>query len=111
KKPVQVVKPTVRAEIYQEDWTGLSDEDQDQRLGDFLQADISNGFDLSQPPLMRLSLIRLADDKYRLVWTWHHILMDGWSEGLLIKELFQCYKAGCQNRKQRLPRLRPFREY
>jgi len=111
KKPVQVVKPNVRAEIYQEDWSGLPDEDQDQRLRDFLQADISNGFDLSQPPLMRLSLIKLADDKHRLVWTWHHILMDGWSEGLLIKELFQWYKAGCQNRKLRLPRLRPFREY
>ena len=45
-------------------------------------------FDLAAPPLMRFALIRLAADRHRLVLTNHHLLMDGWSAPVLVRELF-----------------------
>src|SRR5581483_4240130 len=90
---------------------GLSPADQEEKLREYLSKDLLKGFDLTRPPLMRLVLIQFTDETYRLIWTWHHILMDGWSEGLLIKELFQSYRSYCRGRKPRLPRTRPFRDY
>ncbi|GAA3945055.1 non-ribosomal peptide synthetase [Actinoplanes auranticolor] len=48
-------------------------------------------FDLSDPPLMRWRLVRLAEDRHVLLLTAHHILWDGWSTGILIRELFALY--------------------
>ena len=110
-KPVQVVQPAVKAPIHREDWTGLPATDAELRLQSYLEADRTRGFELSKPPLMRLALIQLAADAYRLVWTWHHILIDGWSEGLLVRELFARYQAYCKGKALRLPRPKPFREY
>ncbi len=51
-------------------------------------------FDLSRPPLMRWTLVRLADDRSRLIWTLHHILVDGWSMPLLVRDLLDSYRRG-----------------
>lgn len=50
-------------------------------------------FDVAAAPLMRLLLARLTDRRYRLAWTHHHALIDGWSMALLIRELFDIYAA------------------
>ena len=47
------------------------------------------GFDLSRPPLQRVRLIRLGEDRHWLIWTHHHILLDGWSSARLIAEVMQ----------------------
>ncbi|WP_234697625.1 condensation domain-containing protein, partial [Pseudomonas syringae] len=48
-------------------------------LDDWAQADRQQGFDLAQGPLLRLAVLRTADDRWQLIYTSHHILMDGWS--------------------------------
>jgi hypothetical protein len=50
-------------------------------------------FDIAHPPLLRLTLLRLAPDHHRLLVGNHHILLDGWSTGLLVRELFALYAA------------------
>ncbi len=55
------------------------------------QADRERGFDLQNPPLLRLCLLRTADDRHRLIFTCHHILMDGWSNSRMFGEVLQDY--------------------
>ncbi|MFY1638094.1 amino acid adenylation domain-containing protein [Solwaraspora sp. WMMB335] len=56
-------------------------------------ADRQVRFDLAEPPLFRFHLLRLANHRHRLLVTSHHILLDGWSNGLLIQELIRLYRA------------------
>lgn len=57
------------------------------RLTALQEKDRLRGFELSRPPLARLTLVRLDERRYRLVVTFHHVIMDGWSMGLVINEL------------------------
>jgi amino acid adenylation domain-containing protein/non-ribosomal peptide synthase protein (TIGR01720 family) len=57
----------------------------------YAQAQLATGFDLAQPPLMRLALLRTGDDRHHLVWTAHHLLLDGWSTSLLLGEVLREY--------------------
>ncbi|WP_344096028.1 amino acid adenylation domain-containing protein, partial [Streptomyces stramineus] len=78
-------------------------------LEELLAADRAARFDLARPPLLRLSLFRLADEEYCLALTSHHILLDGWSTPLLLDELFTLYERG--GSPAGLPRVTPFRDY
>ncbi|SFJ64582.1 amino acid adenylation domain-containing protein [Thermoflavimicrobium dichotomicum] len=90
-EPHQLVHRSVPVELIQLDWSRWSPAEQNERLQAFLEADRRQGFDFSEPPLMRWYLIRLAEDSYRFIWTHHHILLDGWSLSLVLKEVFTCY--------------------
>jgi len=110
-KPLQVVHRQAGLEVRHEDWSGLGEEERRSRLATFLEADRRRGFDLSAPPLTRLALFALAPDRHQLVWTTHHIVVDGWSQGLLLQELFAAYAAFAAGREPRLAAPRGFREY
>jgi amino acid adenylation domain-containing protein len=62
-------------------------------------------FDLKTGPLMRALLLREAEDRHTLVITMHHIVSDGWSVGLIIKELATLYEAYSEGRESPLPDL------
>nr|WNA11484.1 nonribosomal peptide synthetase [Kitasatospora sp.] len=65
-------------------------------------------FDLAEPPLLRFALVRLAGEHHRLVMTTHHILLDGWSTPILVRELTAVYDDG---EAAALPRVTPYRQY
>ncbi|ASZ12156.1 non-ribosomal peptide synthetase [Chitinophaga sp. MD30] len=56
-------------------------------------AERERGFDFSKAPLMRIGLLQLEEDRYRMVWTSHHILFDGWSMQIVMEELLITYEA------------------
>jgi NRPS condensation-like uncharacterized protein len=60
---------------------------------------------------MRLALVRLSSDSYRFVWTHHHLLIDGWSGALLLREVFTAYEALRRGEHMRAEPRRPFRDY
>jgi amino acid adenylation domain-containing protein/non-ribosomal peptide synthase protein (TIGR01720 family) len=91
--PVQCIYKAAELPVLELDYRGLSPAEQEQAFRDFEQADLRQGFDFKTAPLMRISLIRLAEDRYRLLWTVHHILLDGWSQPILIGELLENYEA------------------
>ena len=99
-EPLQVVQRQVSLPLEQHDWRALTSAQQAARLEAFQHEDRQRGLDLSEAPLMRLTLIRLADDRYQFVWTHHHLLIDGWSVPLLFQEVFQLYEAFRQGRVQ-----------
>ncbi|MDX6739344.1 non-ribosomal peptide synthetase [Actinocorallia sp. A-T 12471] len=72
-------------------------------------AERTRRFDLMDPPLLRFVLVRLGGDRYRLVFTNHHILLDGWSTPVLATELFALYLAGGGD--EGLPRPTPYKDY
>ncbi len=57
------------------DWRGL--DQLDSRIAAYVEKELKREFDFLAPPLVRLVLIRVADDRYQLIWTRHHILLDG----------------------------------
>ncbi|MBJ8343263.1 non-ribosomal peptide synthetase [Antrihabitans sp. YC2-6] len=79
-------------------WRSVDLSDLDEELGAaeierLLAEDRTTRFDTATPPLLRFMLIRTAADRYRLVMTGHHILLDGWSTPLLVQELLGLYAA------------------
>jgi amino acid adenylation domain-containing protein len=110
-EPMQAVRRAVKLSWEQQDWRGCAADEQRARLEQFLQADRVRGFKLSQAPLVRLALIRLADATYRLIWSYHHLLLDGWSLPLVLKEVFGSYTAYCQGQAPQLGDSRPYRDY
>ena len=110
-EPLQVVQRQVELSWEQRDWRGLSSLEQQGRLEAFLEADRARGFDLGQAPLMRCALLREAEDAYRFVLGFHHLLFDGWSLSLLLKEVLAFYEAYCRGRELRLESPRPYGDY
>jgi amino acid adenylation domain-containing protein len=110
-KPLQVVHKQAALELMRESWRELSADQQRERLRQVLAEDLERSFDLTEPPLFRLALYELDENVHQLIWSYHHLLSDGWSQGLLLQELFTAYAAYAQGREPALPRTRPFRDY
>ena len=75
-----------------------------------LEEDRRQGFDLTRAPL-RLTLAWLGEGSYRFVWSHHHLLLDGWSLALVLKEVLVGYQALRTGGVASLPASRPYREY
>ncbi|MGH9824651.1 MAG: condensation domain-containing protein, partial [Blastocatellia bacterium] len=110
-EPVQVVCGGVALQLQIEDWRERSEQDQGRALESFLIHDRMKGFDLASPPLMRFSLIRLGETTWRLVWSHHHLILDGWSVGLVLNELFAFYEAFAGGQSLTLEKPRPYSDY
>ncbi|WP_122324987.1 non-ribosomal peptide synthetase, partial [Pseudomonas coronafaciens] len=79
--------------------------DAEARLGELMEEEGARPFDLTTGPLMRVSLVKQADDEHVLLLTQHHIVSDGWSMGVLTRELGLLYEAFLQGRADPLPPL------
>ncbi len=110
-KPLQVVRRHAALPWTTHDWRDLSPDAQQRQLAAWLKDDQARGFDLHQAPLMRVTLFRLADETWRCVWSFHHLLLDGWSLSLALKDVFAFYETARQGQDLRLPPPRPYRDY
>ncbi|MEM9266720.1 MAG: alpha/beta fold hydrolase [Cyanobacteria bacterium P01_F01_bin.13] len=91
KQPLQVVARNVTTPWIYLDWRECTD--QKTALANFLSEDRDRSFTLTQAPISRLALIRLGESKYELVWSCHHLLLDGWSGALVFNQVFDCYET------------------
>ncbi|WP_410668109.1 non-ribosomal peptide synthase/polyketide synthase [Amycolatopsis sp. cmx-4-68] len=104
-EPVQVVQRRVTVPVVHHDWRNHSPEEQEKAWQDVAAADRAEGLDLTGSPLLRLVLARLSDTEVRVLWTFHHVLLDGWSVFGVLSDVFAAY-AGSE-----LPQRPPFRDY
>lgn len=111
KEPVQVVHRHVKLEFERQDWTTSSAEEQSHLLNELLQKDRQRGFNLSQPPLMRITVVNTGAQTYQLVWSHHHLLMDGWSVPIVLNEVATFYVAFSKGSPLQLQPPRPYRDY
>ncbi len=109
-QPLQVVHRNVTPPTRLDDWRGQPEEEQQQRLDELLSKDRASGFDLTVPPLQRLLVVRLDDERYALAWTHHHLLMDGWSVPLFMNEVMSHYRRLTTGGPGPAP-APPFRDY
>ena len=90
--PVQCVYREVTLPVEELDYRGMDKQAQEAALKEYESSDRAKGFDFKSAPLMRLGLIRLTEDRYRMLWTWHHLLFDGWSLPVLMEEFLSSYE-------------------
>jgi amino acid adenylation domain-containing protein len=109
--PRQAVYRTARTPFEVVDWRGVAPEEQERRLDAFLRDDRARGLDPAVAPLARVTLFRLANDRARLVWTYHHLLVDGWCLQFVLRDLLALYEAASSGRPAALPPPVPFRSY
>src|SRR5882762_3378555 len=103
-RPLQVVSGPGPWALPVADLSGEADARE--RLAQLLREEASRGFDLARGPLFRAHLYRLAADTHVLTLVMHHIISDGWSMGILIRELGELYAGYCRGEAPTLPALR-----
>ncbi|MBZ5610762.1 MAG: amino acid adenylation domain-containing protein, partial [Acidobacteriia bacterium] len=104
-EPAQVIDPAVRIEIPMEDLSALDDATRRERVTAALRRESAQPFDLARGPMLRLKLLKLGDQEHILLRTVHHIVSDGWSEGVFNRELAALYEAYREGRENPLPPL------
>ncbi|WP_028611282.1 non-ribosomal peptide synthetase [Paenibacillus harenae] len=92
-RPRQVVFHERSTKLHYEDLRHLAEAEQTKYIECYNEANGSRGFQLSKDVLLRVALFRTSEHTYRLMWSHHHILMDGWGFGVVIQRLFQIYAA------------------
>jgi amino acid adenylation domain-containing protein/non-ribosomal peptide synthase protein (TIGR01720 family) len=110
-QPLQVVHRDQPLALEQLDWSALAADEQAAAAARYLAAERRRGFDVARGPLLRLALIRLAADRRQLVWSFHHLVLDGWSVPLALQEVFAHYRALGLGGRAELPPPRPYRAY
>jgi hypothetical protein len=90
-EPLQIVRSDVELPWDDRDLRHLSGREREKAVDDYLEEDRRRGFDPAVAPLMRAGLIRLRDDTWRFVWSFHHLLLDGWSVPLVLRQMLTYY--------------------
>ncbi len=110
-QPLQVVRSRVQPEWYEADWRPLPPSEQRQRLDEFLESDRGRGFQLDVAPLTRFALVRTGDETHQFVWSHQHVILDGWSMGIVLDEVFRHYEAAGSGRELDLRPAASYRDY
>ncbi|WP_425564008.1 amino acid adenylation domain-containing protein [Saccharothrix xinjiangensis] len=101
-EPLQVVHERAEVPVAFLDWSGLDEAGRAGRLRELLAEDRERGLDLAVAPLMRLTVARLSPTTVQVLWTFHHVLLDGWSVFHVLSDVLD---------RGELPERRPFRDY
>ena len=110
-EPVQASFEDSLLEVRFLDWSGLPSREVDAHIAAHLREEREAGFDLSHLPLMKLSLARLADGSHQFIWSWHHVVMDGWCLPIVLRDVFELYRAEREGDLPELGPVSPYREY
>ncbi|MFC5957576.1 non-ribosomal peptide synthase/polyketide synthase [Streptomyces pratens] len=110
-EPLLVVQRRAAVPVELLDWRGLSDAEREERLRTLLDGDRARGVDLTRAPLQRLTLARLSDREVRVVWSFDHLILDGWSLFQVLSDVFACHAGLTDAADVPLPDRRPFRDY
>ena len=104
-RPTQVIAPTLTIKLPVVDLRKLPASEQEAEVRRLVTAEAQRAFDLSQGPLIRCTVLRLGDEEHVGLLTMHHIISDGWSTGILVREVATLYVAFCAGGSSPLPAL------
>ena len=104
-QPRQVVRSPYPVRVRLVDLARLPRDERDRRADELTAREAGAPFDLQRGPLLRASVLRLGADDYRVLVTVHHIVADGWSMGVLLRELQVLYEAALRRTPATLPEL------
>ncbi|MBV9109091.1 MAG: amino acid adenylation domain-containing protein, partial [Gemmatimonadetes bacterium] len=104
-RPLQVIDPAGAISITRIDLSDRDEADREAELRALAAAEARTPFDLAAGPLFRCTLVKLADEENALLFTLHHIVSDGWSTGVLVREVSELYAAYSEGTEPHLPPL------
>ncbi|MCP1459260.1 non-ribosomal peptide synthetase [Bacillus amyloliquefaciens] len=110
-KPRQVVLKNRPSRVQFHDISHLDEKAQDKYADRFRKEDKDKGFDLQSDPLMRVSILKKASERYVCIWSHHHIVMDGWCFGIVMKEFLMIYQSLGDGRLPSLEPVQPYGKY
>lgn len=110
-QPLQIVLRNAPLELLQQDLRAMPEDAAQALIAAHRTDDLARGFDLTEAVPMRLALFTLSGERYRVVWSFHHILLDGWSLAILQADLDALYAARLAGRVAALPPPAPYSAY
>jgi amino acid adenylation domain-containing protein len=105
-EPAQVVDEWAPQKLEVIDLTRLTPEEGEAEARRIAREDAGTGFDLGRGPLMRVKALKLEEGRHALLFTLHHIVSDGWSMELLVKEVCELYEVMSEGKESHLPELK-----
>jgi hypothetical protein len=109
--PLQVVHAAVDHPWEDVDLAHVPQADLDEHVDHVLTSDRERGFDVATAPLSRMLLIRTGERQWLWVWSFHHLIADGWSAQILRDEVIATYRASAQGRPLELPEPPAYRDF
>lgn len=109
--PVQCVHEEVVLPFQVVDLRQYNREIQQEEIALFIAEDLKKGIDFKKPPLMRISLLQTGEDTFFMVWTYHHILLDGWSMSVLMEELLAYYELLANGQEVKITEQDKYEDY
>jgi amino acid adenylation domain-containing protein/FkbH-like protein/non-ribosomal peptide synthase protein (TIGR01720 family) len=111
REPLQVVHREVRLPWSTEDWRNIPAAQHAERWAAFLKEDLAQPLSLTEAPVMRFKLVRLAEETWKFVWSVPALLLDGWSWPLVFRDASRLYEAHTKKSAPQLESVRPYRDY
>jgi amino acid adenylation domain-containing protein len=110
-EPLQYVLGSVPLPFEFLDWSQKSSAECEKDFIILCEEDIKSGFNLNIAPLIRIKLIKINDKEFKMLWSNHHLLFDGWGLQILLKELFYIYDCLSKNIPLKLSDPIPFKDF
>ncbi len=110
-KPLQAMLKLTPDFFSLESLEGLTELNQQETINHYIKDDLLLGFDLIAQPAIRVKLFKQTPRQWTLCWSFHHILLDGWSVGVLMAEMTQIYQALTRQQESQLPPVPAFSQY
>ncbi|HEX3925176.1 MAG TPA: amino acid adenylation domain-containing protein [Streptosporangiaceae bacterium] len=104
-QPVQVIHPPRGIPVQAVDLECVPEGERDDRIRQFILDRGQEPFDLATGPLIRLALLRLGPADHVLIMVEHHLVHDGWAQGVLLRDFLELYQAQVLRRPAKLPEL------
>jgi amino acid adenylation domain-containing protein/FkbH-like protein len=104
-RPVQEVAPSIDLNLPDFDLSGMPDGERESELRRHISEEARRPFDLAKAPLFRVGLLRLAPEEHVVYLVVHHTVFDGWSMGVMVRELVALYGAFAEGASSPLPEL------
>jgi aryl carrier-like protein len=110
-QPMQIVLRSAALMLQMQDWRAQTAAEREAALEKLVVDDRKKGFDLARPPLLRVTLTRLTDNSWHVLWAYHHIILDGWSEPLVLSDVFAAYDSIVEARPHRSSSRARYRDF
>jgi len=110
-KPMQVVHSQASLDWTTHNWEHFTEQEQEVKLSAFIKADKQTKFELDKPCLMRVNLFKTSPTAYKVLWSFHHLILDGWCLPILLKEVLENFKSIFHRLPINRPQGTPYKQY
>ncbi|TPG69307.1 amino acid adenylation domain-containing protein [Brevibacillus laterosporus] len=110
-RPQQVVWKQRRLTVHVEDLSAMEENQKAAYIEAYKANDRERGFDIQRDLLLRISILKTGERSHTLIWSFHHLIMDGWCLGIIFKDVFQIYDAMQQGKTIQLEKAPAYNTY